>query len=68
MSETKPWYASRAIWGAVVGIASSAYLLTGHTVAPEIQSAAADLLAQLASIVGGALALYGRVKADSRIG
>ncbi len=66
--ESKPWYTSRAIWGSIIAIVSSAFLLTGHTVAPEIQSVAADLLAQAGSVVGGALALYGRLKAEKKIG
>lgn len=68
MDETKPWYASRAVWGSVVAIASSALLVMGHTITPDIQSALVDALALLGSSVGSLVALWGRVSATKKIG
>ncbi len=68
MEESKSWFTSRTIWGAIVAILSSAYLVTGNMIAPEIQSSAADLLAQAGTLVGAGLSLYGRLKATKTIG
>lgn len=35
MNDSKPWYASRTIWAALVAIGSSLWMLTGHTIAPD---------------------------------
>ena len=69
----KPWYASRTIWATVVSIAATAAsLILRRNVTPETQETAVDFLAaaipQIVAIVGGFVAIWGRVRADTRIG
>jgi hypothetical protein len=54
MEEIKAWYQSRAVWGALVAILASV-----------LQT---DSLLALVGIVGGLLALYGRLKATVALG
>jgi hypothetical protein len=64
MNESKPWYASTAVWGGVLAALSPLIALAGY----EVDAGqAADLLAALGSLVGGALAVYGRVRATAVI-
>lgn len=67
--EFKSWYTSKTIWGAI--IAGAASLLNAYT-SVSISSAEVESLSQLAvdlvGIVGSGLAIYGRIKADKRVG
>jgi len=67
MSE-KPWWQSRAIIGALVAVISGLVSLTGVVLSPEDAQTLETLLLSLGSVVGGLLAIYGRVKAKSTIG
>ena len=64
MNESKPWYASTAVWGGVLAALSPLIALAGYQIDA---GQAADLLAALGSLVGGALAVYGRVRATAVI-
>lgn len=64
----KCWYQSRAMWGGLVAFLSGLAALWGYEVTPETQKAALDLITALTTIIGGALALYGRFKATHTIG
>jgi len=68
MDETKPWYTSRAVWGALVAMFSSTLMVAGHTIAPDLQSMLIDVLTLLGTSFGSGLALYGRIKASTKIG
>jgi hypothetical protein len=67
MNSTKPWYSSAGIWGALVsmfvGIAGVFHL---H---PDAQWAtdATQWLVTLGSLIGGAMALWGRIRATRQI-
>lgn len=68
-TELKPWYLSRAIWGALVSLLSTAMLLVnGVMLPPDVQHGLVELGLMLGSLIGGAVALYGRVVASHRIG
>ncbi|MDQ0454274.1 hypothetical protein [Rhizobium paknamense] len=67
MNETKPWYGSRAVWGALVAIAAGGLQVAGIDLGLAEQGQMADLLMALASAVGGLVALYGRLAARSAI-
>jgi hypothetical protein len=70
--ESKPWYLSKTIWGAVVGVASGGLALAGHGLSSDAQAWLTDEVVQVieagAAVVGGLLAIYGRVKAETKIG
>lgn len=75
MESSKPWYQSRTILGgAVAAIAGGAQLL-GYTITAADQAALVDGVAQIvalasgvASFVGGAVAMWGRIVASKAIG
>lgn len=75
MDDPKSLLASRTVWGALIAIAASLAGALGFAVGAAEQAAALSLVDQvlgewdrIATLIGGALALYGRVKATRRIG
>jgi endonuclease YncB( thermonuclease family) len=65
--ETKPWYASKGVWGGVVAVIAGALGLLGYTFGIEEQERLVEGILQLIAVVGGALGLYGRVVATKPI-
>ncbi|MFM2279450.1 MAG: hypothetical protein RLZZ444_1681 [Pseudomonadota bacterium] len=68
MEEIKAWYQSRAVWGALVAILASVLQMAGLTLDDAGQVQLTDSLLALVGIVGGLLALYGRLKATVALG
>lgn len=68
MFDTKPFLKSTTIWGALLAILASGLGLLGYTVTPADQVEAVAIGTSLVSAIGGAIALYGRIKATKRIG
>lgn len=71
---TKPWWRSRAVWGAVVAILAALAGLFGKAISAEQQAEAVNLLMQAIDLFavaggvgGGALALWGRLRATAVI-
>lgn len=60
---TKPWYASKAVWGGMLAVLFPLLGALGHQLAPEEMAVITDMLAMLGAMVGGVLAIYGRIKA-----
>ena len=67
MTDQKPWYASRAVWGALIAIAASLGGMAGWTFSVDDQSRLADLAVEAASLAGALLALFGRIAARKTI-
>ncbi|MFQ5533456.1 MAG: hypothetical protein ACE5EM_01350 [Sphingomonadales bacterium] len=67
MNDRKSVLRSRTFWGAVVAIAAS--LLQGFdiTIGAAEQAALVNLIVTVAGCAGGLVAIYGRVKARTRI-
>jgi len=75
MDETKPWYLSRGILGGAVAAVAGAAQLAGYAVTPADQAALVDgvtqiggLVAGAGSLLGGLVAIWGRIKASKAIG
>jgi hypothetical protein len=70
MDTNKAWYLSKTIWGGAMALLAGVLNLQGDDVqaVSEMVSAGSNHVAALISIVGGLLAIYGRVKAASKIG
>lgn len=67
MTDSKPWYQSVTIWGALLAAGSPLLRLVGYE--GELDPAhTADLLATIGTGVGAAMALYGRLTANTTIG
>jgi hypothetical protein len=74
MDETKNWYTSKGVWGGVVtmilGIVTmilGIVAASGTDLSAE-QGAITDLLVQAGVVVGGLIAMVGRLTAKSKIG
>lgn len=68
MDETKPWYLSRTIWASVVTVVTAVAGVLGVPVAQVDNQALIDTLLQGIAAISGLIAIFGRVKASSRIG
>lgn len=66
--QNKAWYLSKGVWGAAVAILAGVAGIFGYNVGAEEQGVAVDLLVGAGAVVGGAVALYGRVRAKQSIG
>ena len=66
MEESKQWYTSKAVWGGVVAMLLGVVGTFGVDLATE-QDSIVELLVQIGVVVGGALALFGRLYAKKRI-
>ena len=67
MHDTKPWYASVTVWGAVVSVLASALSLFDVRLDAQLQADLRDWLLSAATLAGGAAALWGRLRASRRI-
>lgn len=68
MTDMKPWWQSKTLWGAIVAIVSSALGLAGFELGDMDAEALTGLLTSLGAAIGGIIAIVGRLKAKSRIG
>lgn len=68
MDDSKEWWKSRTVWGALVALAGSLASAAGVSVEPGVQSEAVAALTALATALGALIALFGRFEARSRIG
>jgi hypothetical protein len=69
--DEKSWYASKAVWGAIIAGICALLALIGKALTPEEQSILTDRIVELAvaivGLLGAALAVYGRLKATTRL-
>jgi hypothetical protein len=68
MTDIKPWWQSKTLWGAIVTIASATLGLLGYDLAEADREALTGLLTSLGAALGGLIAIVGRFKAKNRIG
>ncbi len=68
ITDVKPWYQSRAVWGSLVAIIAPLGMLVGLEIDSGFQVSLVDFLVLAGSAVGGAVALWGRLKATKTIG
>lgn len=68
--DTKPWWQSRGVWGGVVaalcGILGALGWITRDEAA-TLTDALPDLLTAAGGVAGGALAVWGRLRAEKRV-
>jgi len=60
----KPWYKSKTIWGSIVAVLALVAGAFGYSVGPDAQ---AEIVTSLVGVVGGAFAIYGRIKAVDKV-
>jgi hypothetical protein len=67
MHDTKPWYTSVTIWGAIVSVLASALALFRVHLDAQFQADLREWLLAASTLAGGAASLYGRLRASRRI-
>ena len=69
MNDTKPTLMSSTVWGALAALAGAAIpaLFASLGWVPADQQAATVVVGQAVSAIGGAIALFGRLRATKRL-
>ena len=71
MEQTKKWYESKTIWGAIITLASIGLGMLGVQIDEQTKQVLINEFSALASLVGSIvgtlLAIYGRIKAEKKI-
>ena len=67
MHDTKPWYTSVTVWGAIVSVLASVLAMFKIRLDPQLQADLRDWLLAASTLAGGAAALFGRLRASRRI-
>ena len=71
MEEMKPWYRSKSVVGGVLAAVAGVAALIGYQFSPaEVEATSNDTLIVIegiVTIVGAALAIWGRIAAKTRI-
>jgi hypothetical protein len=68
MEETKSLFASKTVWGGLIVVVAAVASMVGYTISAEDQVALTDFVNQGITLVGGLLAIWGRVTASKKIG
>jgi hypothetical protein len=68
MNDSKQWYQSKTVWGALIAILASLLQASGVDFDAAGQDQLADNLVALSGAIGGLIALYGRMSAEKRLG
>lgn len=61
------WYKSKGVWGGLIAVGAAVAGAFGYMLSPEDQASLTDAAVVVAGAVGGALAVYGRVKAEKMV-
>ena len=67
MNQTKEWWKSKTVWGALVALGASLAALFGYQLDGGAQDQLAGALAAGASAVGAVVAILGRFQAETGI-
>lgn len=67
MNDTKAWWQSKTLWGAIVTLGSAALGLAGLEIGEADREGLIELLSSLGAALGGIVAIVGRISARHRI-
>jgi hypothetical protein len=67
MNDSKPWWQSRTLLGAFITLASAAASASGMPVDSALQGDVMNTVTAAGSVIGAALSIWGRLKADTRL-
>ena len=65
MGETKKWYESKAVWGGIIAVVTATINAILQQFGPN---PTLELILNIITGIAGALGIYGRVKANKKIG
>jgi hypothetical protein len=67
MDGTKLWWRSKTVWGSIVALLAGVATLAGLKLDATLQDQLAELITGAANLVAGALAWYGRARAQGAL-
>lgn len=67
MTDNKPWYFSKTIWAGLISAGATLAAMFGLPVDPAGQAALTEAILQGISAVSAIVAIFGRLRASSRI-
>jgi hypothetical protein len=68
MDNTKAWYKSKTVMSSLVTVFAGLIGLVGIVIEPELQVTIVNTLLALTTTITGAVAIYGRVTANTKVG
>ena len=68
MEDFKSIFSSKTVWGAIIAIVAGIAGIFGYSIGAEDQAQLAEIGVSVASMAGGLIAIFGRVKASKKIG
>lgn len=68
MEDFKSLFASKTFWGAMIAVVAGVAGMFGYAMIPADQATLVDGLTSFAAFIGGAFAIYGRIRATKQIG
>ena len=68
MEDNKAWWQSKAVWGGLVAVGSAVAGAFGISVDGATQEEIVSYIVVGAGAVGGLVAIYGRMRAEKKIG
>jgi len=66
-TESKAWWASRTIWAGIVSALAGIAGVAGYSISPDDQAQIVTLAVGVASLLGGAGAIVGRIRARKAV-
>ena len=67
MTDFKPWYASRTIWGSLIAVLAALGSAVGFELDTQSQAELADAALQIVTVAASLFAVLGRLNAKSMI-
>ena len=68
MEDNKAWWQSKAVWGGIVALGSVMAGAFGYTINEGTQDEILQGVLTVIGILGSFMAIYGRMKAEKKIG
>lgn len=65
--DSKPWFQSKGVWGGAIAVAAGVAGLFGFNLDAGLQGDLTEWIVSIGGIVGAGLAIYGRIKATTRV-
>ena len=68
MNDTKPWYASKGVWGGIIAAVAGLAGMFGYAISDADVSSLTEVATGLVAAIGGAVSVIGRIVATKRVG
>jgi hypothetical protein len=67
MTNYKPWFLSKTIWGSLISASAALATVFGLSIDGQTQAELAEIVVQLTGAVGALMAIYGRFAATHNL-